>query len=296
MVNREKLRGIFSALITPTNPDETVNYRALGEIVRRQLDDGVEGFYCCGSSGEGLLLTIEERKKILECVIESAEGRAPVIAHIGTIRTSDVLSMARHAKQAGAAAVSMIPPYYYQFTMDEITRYYERVIEAEPDLGVIIYNIPQFTGIEFGMNNAQRLLNNPGIIGIKHTSKNLYSMERMRTAFPDKIIFNGFDEQLLGALAMGADTTIGTTVNLFAPLFLKLRDCFQQHNISEAMRLQTQINERVEMMCQFGIFNAVKFIWTLRGIDCGVCREPFQPLTDDAKQILAALWKHPMEL
>ena len=74
MVNREKLRGIFSALITPTNPDETVNYRALGEIVRRQLDDGVEGFYCCGSSGEGLLLTIEERKKILECVIESAEG------------------------------------------------------------------------------------------------------------------------------------------------------------------------------------------------------------------------------
>ena len=118
----------------------------------------------------------------------------------------------------------------------------------------------------------------------------------MRTAFPDKIIFNGFDEQLLGALAMGADTTIGTTVNLFAPLFLKLRDCFQQHNMSEAMRLQTQINERVEMMCQFGIFNAVKFIWTLRGIDCGVCREPFQPLTDDAKQILAALWKHPMEL
>lgn len=87
----------------------------------------------------------------------------------------------------------------------------------------IVYNIPQFTGVEFSKENAGRLLSNENIVGIKHTSTNLYSLERMGQAFPGKALINGFDEQLLGALAMGSCATIGTTVNLFAPLFHRVQ-------------------------------------------------------------------------
>ena len=287
---------IWSALITPTRADESLNLDALEQIVDRQIQDGVEGFYCCGSSGEGLLLTLEERKQVVEHTIRAAAGRVPVIAHVGTIRTRDVIELADHAMKAGAMAVSMIPPYYYKFSMDEIMGYYEQVIEALPGLPAIVYNIPQFTGVEFNKDNAGRLLANPNIVGIKHTSTNLYSLERMGQAFPGKALINGFDEQFIAAYAMGAAATIGTTVNLFAPLFLKAREAFQAGDMAAAYRWQHAINHRVEETVKIGIFNAMKYGWTLRGVDCGFCRSPFKPLDQEARAVMEQLMALPLEM
>lgn len=287
---------IWSALITPTRADESLNLDALEEIVDLQIKDGVEGFYCCGSSGEGLLLTLEERKQVVEHTIRAAAGRVPVIAHVGTIRTRDVIELADHAMKAGAMAVSMIPPYYYKFSMDEIMGYYEQVIEALPGLPAIVYNIPQFTGVEFNKDNAGRLLANPNIVGIKHTSTNLYSLERMGQAFPGKALINGFDEQFIAAYAMGAAATIGTTVNLFAPLFLKAREAFQAGDMAAAYRWQHAINHRVEETVKIGIFNAMKYGWTLRGVDCGFCRSPFKPLDQEARAVMEQLMALPLEM
>lgn len=294
-VNPGDYQRLYSALITPTYPDESVNYGALGEVVKGQLEDGVEGFYCCGSSGEGLLLTLEERKRILECVLCAADGAVPVISHVGTIRTQDVIDLTRHSMSAGATAVSMIPPYYYKFSMDEIIDYYLQVITAVPQAPVIVYNIPQFTGVEFSKANARRLLENEHVIGIKHTSANLYSLERMGKAYPGKMLMNGFDEQLLAALSMGAQATIGTTVNLFAPLFRKVRQAFSSGDMGLALEYQRAINRRVEQTLEYGIFNAMKYGWTLRGIDCGTCRAPFRPLSPQAREGMKQLLTCTME-
>ena len=288
-VKSEQFSRIWSALITPMNEDESINYEALECIVELQMQDGVEGFYCCGSSGEGLLLTLDERKQVVEHVLKAVDGRVPVISHVGTIRTKDVIELTRHAMSAGAMAVSMIPPYYYKFSMDEIISYYEDVIRAVPGVPMIVYNIPQFTGVEFSKDNAGRLLSNRNIVGIKHTSTNLYALERIGQAFPGKALINGFDEQLLGALSMGACATIGTTVNLFAPLFQKVRDAFQAGNMAEACHWQHAVNQRVEAAVKVGIFNAMKYGWTLRGVDCGACRSPFRPLDEASKRIVADL-------
>lgn len=291
----QDFKRIWSALITPTNADESVNYHALEQVVDAQIADGVEGFYCCGSSGEGLLLTLDERKQVLEHVLKAADGRVPVMSHVGTIRTKDVIDLAQHAMSAGALAVSMIPPYYYKFSMDDIMGYYEDVIRAVPNVPAIVYNIPQFTGVEFSKDNAGRLLGNENIVGIKHTSTNLYSLERIGQAFPGKALINGFDEQLLGALSMGSCATIGTTVNLFAPLFHKVRDAFDRGDIAEAYRWQHAINLRVEATVKLGIFNAMKYGWALRGIDCGFCRAPFRPLDDAARKTMQDLLALPLE-
>lgn len=284
---------IFSALVLPCAEDERINYSALRQLVERQLRDGVEGFYCCGSSGEGLLMSLDERKKFVACVTEQVNGRVPVIAHTGTIRTADVIDLAKHAKAAGCAAISMIPPYYYKFSQSEIAGYYEDVIAAVPDIPVILYNIPQFTGIEFSKSNASRLLDNPNIIGIKHTSNNLYSLERMGTAYPEKLLINGFDEQFLGALAMGAVATVSTTANLFAPLFIAIRQAYREGNMERALVYQRALNQRVEVLCQAGIFPATKYGCTLRGIDCGRCRRPFDSLSGEGKEAVRRLLELP---
>ncbi len=283
---KQDFEKIFSALIIPMNEDQSINEKALADLVSRELQDGVEGFYVCGSSGEGLMLSLEERKRVLEVVMKEVGGRVPVIAHVGTIRTSDAAELAKHAQQAGVCAVSMIPPYYYHFSMEEIITYYKDILAAVPGLPGIIYNIPQFTGIEFSKANAGELLSDPDIIGIKHTSQNLYSLERMHDAYPDKVLFNGFDEQFTAAYQMGATAAIGTTVNLFAPLFLEARKLLQAGDNQGAHQVQKQINERVELMCSVGIFNATKYLWTLRGVPCGSCRSPFLPLTADQRRIL----------
>lgn len=261
--------------------DESLNLDALPGLIEYELSTGVEGFYCMGSSGEALLLSVEERKQALEAIVRIVNGRVPVIAHVGTIRTQDAISLARHAAGVGVDAISMIPPYYYKFSMDEITRYYEDVCAAVPGTGIIVYNIPQFTGIEFNAENAGRLLSNEQIIGIKHTSTNLYSLERMKSAYPNKLFMNGFDEQLIGALSMGADATIGTTVNVFAPLFLEARRLFSSGENARAFAIQREIGLCVETMCQVGIFSAVKHVLTKRGVPMGACRRPFHALSPE---------------
>ena len=291
--DRSDFTRIYSALVLPCNEDESINWESLRRLVDRQIEDGVEGFYCCGSSGEGLLMTVEERKQFVETVVDQAAGRVPVIAHIGTIRTADVIELAKHAKHCGCVAISMIPPYYYKFSQAEISSYYEDVIAAVPDLPVILYNIPQFTGIEFCKANASRLLDNPNIIGIKHTSNNLYSMERMATAYPEKLLINGFDEQFLGALSMGAVATVSTTANLFAPLFVSIRDAYEKGDMAKAKEYQQALNMRVEALCSVGIFSGTKYACTLKGIDCGKCRRPFDPLDDAAKALVRDLMDTP---
>ncbi|MGI5989119.1 MAG: N-acetylneuraminate lyase [Lachnospiraceae bacterium] len=277
---------IYSALMVPFHADESVNYEALRQLVEREVQEGVEGFYVCGSSGEGLLMSVEEREKVTECVLDQVAGRAPVIAHCGTIRTADVIRLARHAIKAGCVAVSMIPPYYYHFSMDDITHYYLDVIDAVPDAPVIIYNIPSFTGIEFSKDNASELLANPNIIGIKHTSKDLYNLERMATDYPEKVLINGYDEQFLAALCMGAQATIGTTVNLFYPLFKGVRAAFDARDLDTGKILQQDINWRMENIVKVGLFPATKYGCALKGTDCGTCRRPFRDITQEQKALI----------
>lgn len=280
-LNNNKFKKIFSALELPMYPDETLDMKTLPHLIEYELNLGVEGFYCMGSSGEALLLNLDERKKALEKILDTVQKRVPVIAHVGTIRTADAISLARHAADAGADAISMIPPYYYKFSIDEIITYYEDIIQAVPNTGIIIYNIPQFTGVEFNKENAKRLLSNEQVVGVKHTSNNLYSLERMQNAYPDKVFFNGFDEQFVGALAMGAEATIGTTVNVLAPLFVQTRHLFYSGKVSAALQIQNEINYYVEEMCKIGIFSAIKYILTKRGIVSGSCRKPFHLLSKE---------------
>ncbi|WP_413739889.1 dihydrodipicolinate synthase family protein [Sodalis sp. RH14] len=284
----DKYRGVISALVTPMHEDESVNYDVLAKVVERQLARGVEGFYCCGSSGEGPLLGMEERAQLLRVLAAQVKGRVPVISHVGTVRTADAVSLARQAEQDGADAVSLVPPYYYKFSKKEIIAYYRRVLAAI-SLPVIVYNIPQFTSVELDEETADALLTDEQVLGVKHTSHNLYSLERMAAKYPGKVFFNGFDEIYLSALSAGATATIGTTVNLQPERFLAIRDLFRRGELNRAREIQLQINNAVEFMVARGIFQSAKYMTGLGLEDLGPVREPFVPLTDRQKHELGVL-------
>ncbi|MBK5200555.1 MAG: dihydrodipicolinate synthase family protein [Spirochaetaceae bacterium] len=277
VLNKE---GIYSALITPYDSDGEVSIKSLIDIINYEKDLGVEGFYCCGSSGEGLLLSDAERMKIVEAVAEYAES-LPYIVHTGALSTRSSIKLSKHAQEHGAVAVSMIPPIYYKYTQQEIEKNYLNVAD-KIDIGMIVYNIPQFTNISFNQNSP--LLKDDRIIGIKNTSNNLYELERMKKAYPDKILFNGFDEIYYSSLAAGATATIGTTINIIPNIYKKIRENFKTGNVKEAQYYQTKANDFIEALVNNSVFPATKYCLDLLGFMAGPCREPFSPLTTKQKE------------
>jgi len=275
-------KGIYSALVTPLDKNGEVSYENLAQLVRYEKKSGVEGFYCCGSSGEGLLLSDEERMKVVETVAKE-KGDLPLIVHTGAMSSRSSIRLSQHAEKSGAAAVSMIPPIYYKYSQEEIEANYLRVAD-HIHIGMIVYNIPMFTGVAF--TKASPILTDERIIGIKNTSYNLYDLERMKDAYPQKLLFNGFDEIYLSSLSAGATATIGTTMNVCPRIFQKIRTCFEESRIADGQELQARANDFMEALVgTHSLYAATKYCLTQLGVDCGECREPFLPLNDAQKAV-----------
>ncbi|WP_455382875.1 N-acetylneuraminate lyase [Salinispira pacifica] len=291
MANENRIGGIIPALVTPYSPDGTISVSALRAIVELCVSQGVGGFYACGSTAEAFLLSEEERMLVAETVVEAAGGRVPVIVHVGSISTAQAVRLARHAASCGAAAVSSIPPFYYNFRLDEIKAHYRAIIDSV-DLPLIIYNFPAFSGVTLDSTTARDLLTNPRVLGIKHTSKDMFQLERMKQLRPDLVVLNGHDEVHLAGIAMGADGAVGSTFNILADRFVAISDHFVGGRLQEASALQRGVNGIVEVLISVGVFNGIKFLLKeAYGIEAGQCRSPFLPLTADQKKTLWTAWQ-----
>lgn len=286
------LRGIYPALPTPMTADGAINYTNLRHLVDFEIAQGVDGLYVGGSTAESFLLTEDERKKIVEIVLEQAAGKVNVIVHTGGGGTDAALRLSKHARANGADAISSVPPIYFKYTTEEIIAYYLDLIELS-DMPLVVYNIPAFTGVNMTQGAIRELFKHPRVVALKHTNTNMYELERILAHNPSLIALNGYDEAFLSGLSMGASGMIGSTVNFMAKKFIALRDAFGRGRNGEALKLQSEVNEIVETMVEVGVFNAVKYATTLRGVDCGSCRGPFKPLTDsDKTRVKAVLEKN----
>jgi N-acetylneuraminate lyase len=277
------LRGIYPALPTPMSADGAINYACLRDLVDFEIAQGIDGLYVGGSTAESFLLTEEERIKIAETVLNHAAGRVSVIVHTGAGATDAAVRLSRHARANGADAISSVPPIYFKYTTDEVIAYYLDLIELS-DMPLVVYNIPAFTEINMTQGATRELFKHPRVVALKHTNTNMYELERMLAHNPSLIALNGYDEAFLSGLSMGASGMIGSTVNFMARKFIALRDAFNSGRNGEALKLQCEVNEIVETMVEVGVFNAVKYAMTLRGVDCGSCRGPFKPLTHTERQ------------
>lgn len=275
-----KLSGVYPALLTPFDKNKKINVIALQQLVKYNLDKGVTGFYVGGSTSEAFLLSAEEREYILEVVMDCARGKAKIISHVGAISTDLAVRLARHAKKCGADAVSAIPPFYYGFTPEEIFDYYHDIC-AQSQMPMIVYSFPNHSGVKLKADGLKRLLDIDAVIGLKYTDSDYFTMQQVRAACPDAVVFNGFDETFLAGLAMGADGGIGSTYNFMAEKFIQMRELFLTGRLAEAQAIQKQANQIIQTMLPMGVMQAEKAILSLLGIDMGICRKPFRPLSGE---------------
>ena len=282
--DKGKFDGIFTALLTPFDKENKINEKALRELVALNLRMGVKGFYVCGSTGEAFFMSKDERAKVME-IVKDAAGDATLIAHIGSVNEMDAAALATRAKELEYDLVSSVAPFYYKFSFEEIHGYYSRLADAAK-LPMLVYHIPILSGVNMGANDLGTFLRDDRFIGIKYTSNDFFMMEQCKTGFPEKVIYNGFDEMFLAGLSMGADGAIGSTYNFMANKFVRIQSLFEAGKIAEAQKLQKEANRIIAVLCRIGVMRAEKEVLTQMGLDIGVCRHPFTEATAEDKALI----------
>lgn len=281
--NMERFRGIFVALNAVYDEAGNINETALRRLANWYKDKGVNGLYVCGSTGEGIVMTLEERKRTLEILSDELGDSLTLIVHVGAPATKDAVELAKHAEAHGAHGTSAVSSIYYGLSEDGIAAHWNAIADAA-DLPFFIYNIPSCTNFALTPALFTKMLENDRVCGLKNTAMPCMDMTIFKALAPeDFIIFNGPDEQLAAGLAMGADGGIGGTYAVMPELYLKIWNLMAENKVKEAAEIQNECCRIIYAMCScHGNLYAVmkEIIKKQYGLDMGGVRAPLANLID----------------
>ena len=286
-MNKHPLGGIFTALLTPFDKNGKVNEKALCDLIEFNVGKGVDGFYVNGSTAESFLLTEAERKLVYELVADRAKGRVKLIAQVGAIATDQAIGWAKLAESLGYDAVSSVAPFYFKFSADEVKKYYFDIVN-EVSLPMIVYHIPAFSGVAMGAAAFGAFLTDDRFAGVKYTATDYFLMEQIKTAYPDKVIYNGYDETFLCGLSMGADGGIGSTYNVMPEMYLRVYNAFRAGDLATATATQRKIASIVTELIRHPVIPSVKVVLEEMGYAVGQATFPMKRLTETEKADLIA--------
>ena len=271
------LHGILPAILTPLHEDQTLNEKVFEALIEHLYNEGVDGIYVCGNTGEGLLLPPDLRERAAEIAVRHSPKGKQVIVHTGAHNAKDAIRLTAHASRAGVSAVSALPPGAgYSFA--ETKSYYEALAKASADAPLLIYFFPSMAP-PMSIDQIEVLCDIPNVAGLKFTSFDFYTMRQLRLR--GSVVFNGPDEMLAAGLLLGAHGGIGTTYNVMPKLFLELYRLARANRWPEAVAVQDRINRLIRILLSVPTIPAVKQIMTWRGIPCGPAAGPRRGLTGD---------------
>lgn len=282
--------GVFPAPPTPIADDGRVHEQALRALLDDNIRHGCGGFWMAGSTGEGPILTEQQRDAVTRISAEACKDRALVIMQVGSMSQASAVAAARNARAAGCAAVCCLPPLFFRATPRAIVEYYKAVAEAGGDLPFFVYNLPQLTQVEFDAPLMERLQREvPTLKGLKHSA---YDITQIKV-FADMglTVFSGNGAYPLPALTMGAVGTIDAPLSLAPWHYAKLHRAYEAGDLATAQALQAQVRRFVDLVWMFNApADVSKTVLSARlGIDCGRSIPPVNRLADDErKEVLKA--------
>ena len=273
-----QLRGLIAATFTPFRAGGGLHLARVGPVIEAVIAQGAAGLYVCGSTGEGPLLTTEERLLVAEASVKAAAGRVPVVVQVGHNSIVEARRIAAHAQRIGADAISATPPGYFKpDSMETFIACMAEVAGGAPKLPFYYYHIPVLSGVRFDMIEFLRLGGSriPTLRGIKFSDATLHEMLACIEFDGGRYdILFGIDEMLLAGLAFGARGAVGSTYNFAAPLYRRIIAAFERCDVAEARRWQSLSAAMVRIIIGNGGRGGLKAAMALVGADCGTSRLP----------------------
>jgi N-acetylneuraminate lyase len=282
------MEGAYSALYTPFKKDGSLNEEMVEKVIEYGIAKGLRGFYLTGSTGEGFLLSPDERKRVFERAVKASAGRAKLIAHVGCLSSDDAVALAKHAAKVGVDWVSSVAPVYFGQCFDAAYDHYKRISSAT-DLPFMIYSL----GADIVPDRDARFFELKNVRGMKYTNYKYWTVQALRRKLPkEAIFFAGADEQVLSALSTGIFAgCIGTSQNVIPGHFAKICSLAAANDIAAASKLQDEAVKFVELLIAKPNGSWHKSMMKYIGLDCGEGRAPNgRPLSAaERKELFAAM-------
>ena len=288
----EKIKGLIDAPFTPFHEDGSLNLAPIPEYAALLARNGLKGVFINGSSGEGYMLTEEERMQLAEVWMEAVPKDFKVIVHVGSTSVMSSRRLAAHAQKIGAWGIgAMATPFPKIGNIEQLCRYCEEIASAAPELPFYYYHIPAFNGAFLSMYDFLKAVDGriPNFAGIKYTFESLYEYNRCRRYQNGKFdMLHGQDETILPCLAMGgAQGGIGGTTNYNGRCLTGILEAWEKGDLEKARQLQDFAQDVIDVICNFrGNIVGGKRIMKLIGLDLGPNRVPFMSVTDEEEQEL----------
>ncbi|BFZ03524.1 hypothetical protein BsWGS_06564 [Bradybaena similaris] len=280
-----RVNGIITAPVTPLHPNGDVNAAGIKDYVDFLVNNHITGVFILGTLGEGMSLTVDERKQVAKAWVDYSAGKLEtVIVHVGSGNLKDSAELARHAQEIGATVVAcMAPSYMKPANEDALLEYMEQVATAAPDTPFYYYCINFMTGVYLNTAKFLELANDriPNLRGVKVSSRELPQLLDCSLACGGKFdVLPGTDEQLLTTLVLGIRTPI---LNAYlGPIFTRLRDAFDKGDIESARKEHIKARKLSLVMSKYGPgAGGVKAFFKCLGLDLGPVRLPIKAVPSD---------------
>ena len=294
------IRGIIPPILTPMNEDESINVAELRNQVNRMIEAGCHALFPFGTNGEGYILSGEEKKLVLETVVEETNGRVPVYAGTGCISTRETIAQSKMARDIGADVLSIITPSFAAASQNELYDHYKAVAEAV-DMPIVLYNIPARTGNAIAPATVGKLAQIENIVGAKDSSGNFANILGYIDAGKSKqngdfATLSGNDQLIIWTLLAGGTGGIAGCANVYPHTMASIYDLFMAGKIEEAKAANASI-QSFRACFKYGNPNTIiKKAVNLLGYPVGECRRPFNCLCDEGVAELKAVLKENEEL
>ena len=285
------LSGVFPALTTPFAADGSVALADLKHNLQRYNGTDLAGYVVLGSTGESVLLSREETDGILVTAKEVAAPGKKLIAGTGAESTAETIAKTKRVAELGYHGALVKTPHYYKpaYKPDVLITHYRKVADKSP-IPVLLYSVPQFTGVTLEAPEVAALAEHPNIIGIKDSSGHIQRVGEMIAAVPAKFqVLVGSASTVFPALAIGARGTILALANALPEKCVALYDMVRRGQFEQARELQNILLKASKLIVSEAGIAGVKFVMDQRGYRGGIPRPPLLPLTEEAKKRLIAL-------
>ena len=281
------LSGLIAAPFTPMDKAGNINASLVPAYYQMLKRNGVTGAFICGSTGEGVSMTMQEKKDIAkawgDCSKDDPDFKIMLL--LGGTCLADCIELAKFAQQAGLYAVSFTAPFYFKpADVDALAACCKAIADAVPEMPFYYYHIPVLNGVGFSMISLLKRIDGEikNFAGIKYTHEDFMDFLSCLHYQNGKYdMLWGRDENMLAALALGSKGAVGSTFNYAAPLYYKLIDAFNNNDLARAARLQQQSIDMIELLGKYGGIATGKAYMKLIGLDCGEFRLPVKNMSEE---------------
>ena len=283
----DRIKGVISPILTSFDKDGVIYDQGCKNILDFEMPY-VNGFFVCGSYGSGSLMSIEERKHVLELMAAHINGRQPLIVHAGTPATHTTVELAKHAQSVGVDAIAVMPPFFYRHNSENVLAHFQAVLDAV-DTPVFVYDYPSLSNNPVNLKVLGQLAE-MGVVGVKYTSSDLPDfLNKMVNLSQEKFAFMiGTEALLLAALSHGAQACISGMANSLPGLLAELVQAIKENEQDKARELQLTVNKARSIIKRAPGITSSYALLHAQGIDAGYPRLPFLPLSQQQIQPVVA--------